>query len=84
VDVRLTYRAVEIFQDHERVASHVRRSQRSRQKPSPASRQHILRRFVAVDMPNPSRPHGASLVAGPTEASPQELRRLCGLLAKRR
>jgi transposase len=28
VDVRLTYRAVEIFQDHERVASHVRRSQR--------------------------------------------------------
>lgn len=29
VDVRLTYRAVEIFQDHIRVASHVRRSQRS-------------------------------------------------------
>jgi transposase len=29
VDVRLTYRAVEIFQDHTRVASHVRRSQRS-------------------------------------------------------
>ena len=29
VDVRLTYRAVEIFQDHARVASHVRRSQRS-------------------------------------------------------
>ena len=28
VDVRLTYRAVEIFQDHTRVASHVRRSQR--------------------------------------------------------
>ncbi len=28
VDVRLTYRAVEIFQDHRRVASHVRRSQR--------------------------------------------------------
>ena len=29
VDVRLTYRAVEIFHDHTRVASHVRRSQRS-------------------------------------------------------
>jgi len=29
VDVRLTYRTVEIFQDHTRVASHVRRSQRS-------------------------------------------------------
>ncbi|MCP1846073.1 hypothetical protein ACVIHI_009149 [Bradyrhizobium sp. USDA 4524] len=29
MDVRLTYRAVEIFQDHTRVASHVRRSQRS-------------------------------------------------------
>ena len=29
VDVRLTYRGVEIFQDHTRVASHVRRSQRS-------------------------------------------------------
>ncbi|MGY2891327.1 transposase, partial [Bradyrhizobium sp. USDA 4524] len=29
VDIRLTYRAVEIFQDHTRVASHVRRSQRS-------------------------------------------------------
>jgi transposase len=29
VEVRLTYRAVEIFQDHIRVASHVRRSQRS-------------------------------------------------------
>jgi hypothetical protein len=29
VEVRLTYRAVEIFQDHTRVASHVRRSQRS-------------------------------------------------------
>lgn len=28
VDVRFTYRAVEIFQDHTRVASHVRRSQR--------------------------------------------------------
>src|SRR5207237_898386 len=28
VDVRLTYRAVEIFQNHTRVASHVRRSQR--------------------------------------------------------
>lgn len=28
VDVRLTHRAVEIFHDHERVASHVRRSQR--------------------------------------------------------
>jgi transposase len=29
VDVRLTYRAVEIFHDHKRVASHVRSSQRS-------------------------------------------------------
>ena len=29
MDVRLTYRAVEIFQDHTRVASHLRRSQRS-------------------------------------------------------
>jgi len=28
VDIRLTYRAVEIFQDHARVACHVRRSQR--------------------------------------------------------
>ena len=31
VEVRLTYRAVEIFQDHARVASYVRRSQRSGQ-----------------------------------------------------
>lgn len=29
VDVRLTHRVVEIFHDHQRVASHVRRSQRS-------------------------------------------------------
>jgi hypothetical protein len=28
VDVRLTYRAVEMFQDHRRIASHLRRSQR--------------------------------------------------------
>lgn len=28
VDVRLTYRVVEIFHDHQRIASHVRRSQR--------------------------------------------------------
>ncbi len=29
VDIRLTYRAVEIFHDHQRVAGHVRRSQRN-------------------------------------------------------
>jgi hypothetical protein len=33
VDVRLTYRAVEIFQDHARVASHVRRSSAAAMSP---------------------------------------------------